>query len=513
MLFLALATCLLAPSPRPQGQCFDGTGGPGGSFDWVVRTGEVFFFDTNSVFVVGGPGGVPSETQHVLGGVVDVRNLLVEDGGEIRVQGPNPMRILATGEVVVRGRIDVSGFNAKDVATLNTGNQIESGGAGAGSGGRGGISNGNTMGHTLRGGTGQGPFGLVDGGAQGGESAWAPASAGKDARRPGGGGGARFARDQGPGLSAEAGSDGHPTGVGAESGESPAQGGEPNAGAFDDNKANNDFFGSAPRLNPQGHFAGFVHGELRGVSGGPGGGGGGNAIRTSEFPNPNWNFSSDEKGGPGGGGGGALHVQALGRIVFGAQGVIVANGGRGGTGENTNFLDHIGGTGGSGSGGHVVLESNSKIDFTDGGANAGAPPRDWITAVGQPRNTGHTSYVNPCCRALSNGGAGGPGVIQLHVPNPIAAPGTDPATTDIIVPASVLALGAPLDGVASPAALALYPTCEPRGHSGGSGPAGRAASAGLLRKVLDAHTVRDLQETGLELDGLDLASLEIPRRP
>jgi hypothetical protein len=430
MLPLALATLLLVASPRPQGHCFDGTGGPGGDFDWVVHTGEIFFFDTTATAVVGGPNGNPIAVQNTVGGVVDLRNLLVEAGGEIRVVGPNPMLVLATGEVVVRGKIDVSGFSAKDVATLNTGNIVELGGVGAGGGGSGGIANGNTTGHTLRGGTGQGPFGLAGAGAQGGESGWS--NAGKNARRPGGGGGGRFARDQGSGLSAGAGTDGHPRAVGAESDESPARGGEPNEGAFDDPKPGNDFWGKAPRLDGRGRFAGTVNGELKGLSAGYGGGGGGNAIRTSVFPNPNWNFSSDEKGGPGGGGAGGLHVQALGRIVFGAQGLIVANGGRGATGENTNFLDHIGGTGGSGSGGHVVLESASEIDFTDGGANAGAQPRDWITAVGQPRRAGPPEDVDTCaeaagccpfgCRIYSNGGAGGPGVVQLHVPDPIAAP-------------------------------------------------------------------------------------------
>jgi len=514
MLPLALATCLFVASPGPQGHCFDGTGGPGGDFDWVVRDGEIFFFDTTSVFVIGGPDGSPIATQHAVGGVVDVRNLLVEEGGEIRVMGPKPMRILATGEVVVRGKIDLSGFNAKDVATLNTGNITENGGAGAGGGGRGGVGNGNTTGHTLRGGTGQGPFGLADAGAQGGESGWASFSAGKDARRPGGGGGARFARDQGPGLSAGAGSNGHPSTVGAESGASPAQGGEPNDGAFDDPRPGNDFWGKAPRLDGRGRFAGTVKGELKDLSAGYGGGGGGNAIRTAVFPNPSWNFSSDEKGGGGGGGAGGLHVQALGSIVFGAQGLIVANGAQGATGENTNFIDHVGGTGGSGSGGHVVLESASQIDFTDGGANAGALPRDWITAVGKPRRPGLINFVNPCCRAYSNGGAGGPGVIQLHVPDPIAAPGTNPDTTDIIVPASVAALSSPLDGLASPGALALFPTCDPFPHGSFSwfGVAGQRAS--FLRLALEARSVRELFERGDELDlGLDLETLELPRRP
>ena len=107
-------------------------------------------------------------------------------------------------------------------------------------------------------------------------------------------------------------------------------------------------------------------------------------------------------------------------------------------------------------------------------------------------------------------------MIQLHVPNPIAAPGTNPATTDILVPTSVLALSAPLDGVASPGALALYPTCEsvPRGNSGGSDAAGQGARTSFLRMALDAGTLRDLLASEDELGlGLDLASLEIPRRP
>src|SRR6185503_16762829 len=66
MLPLALATCLLALPFAPQGHCFDGTGGPGGNFAWVVRAGEVFFFDTTETLVLGGPGGVPIETQHVI---------------------------------------------------------------------------------------------------------------------------------------------------------------------------------------------------------------------------------------------------------------------------------------------------------------------------------------------------------------------------------------------------------------------------------------------------------------
>src|SRR6185503_989534 len=78
---------------------FDGTGGPNGDFDWVVRSGERIFFDTTSTPIVGGPNGVPTTTVTALNGVVDVRNLVIQAGAEIRVQGPNPLRINATGEV------------------------------------------------------------------------------------------------------------------------------------------------------------------------------------------------------------------------------------------------------------------------------------------------------------------------------------------------------------------------------------------------------------------------------
>src|SRR5262245_17431851 len=178
-----------------QEPCFSSTGGPNGAFDWVVRTGEFFFFDTTRTVITGGPNGVPTSVQNAVGGLVEVRNLVVEPGGEIRVQGPNPMRIQASGDVIIRGLVDLSGFNAKDVATLNTGNQTRGGGSGCSAGGRGGNGNVLTDQPSPRGGTGRGPFGEVDTGAQGGESAFAP-GLGKDARRPGGGGGARFAADR-----------------------------------------------------------------------------------------------------------------------------------------------------------------------------------------------------------------------------------------------------------------------------------------------------------------------------
>ena len=220
---------------------FDGRGGPGGDFDWVIRSGEIFFFDTNSKEITGGPNGVPTTTQTCVNGVVDVRNLHIEEGGEVRVQGPNPMRINATGEVRIDGRLDLGGFNAKDVATLNTGNQVEIGGAGAAGGGKGGNASEVVTSSTPRGGRGEGPFRLGRLGGDGGETAFSNdlSTNGKDTRRPGGGGGGRFAKDftgtiqpSGSSVVALPGTDGHPTGTGAITGVKPAKGGLPGSGAF-----------------------------------------------------------------------------------------------------------------------------------------------------------------------------------------------------------------------------------------------------------------------------------------
>ena len=184
-------------------------------------------------------------------------------------------------------------------------------------------------------------------------------------------------------------------------------------------------------------------------------------MPASSVDSPAWTFSRDEKGAGGGAGGGVLHVQALGRIVFGAQGQILSNGGRGGNGENTNFLDHVGGTGGSGSGGLVLLESATLVDFTDGGANVLADPREWLSARGGPRGAGPTQFVNPAAVGYSNGGAGGPGIVQIHVPDPTLPPGVDPLHAQIVVPASIAVMRDPLGGVSAPPAVALYPTCTP----------------------------------------------------
>ncbi len=437
---------------------FSGTGGPGGNFDWVVRSGETFFFDTTSTAVIGGPGGVPTTIENTTGGIVDVRDFIIEAGGEVRVEGPNSFALNATGEVRIDGSLDVSGFNAKDVATLNTGNQVEVGGSGAAGGGRGGNANEITNNSTPRGGFGQGPFGEANTGGQGGESGFAVASMGKDARRPAGGGGGRFAAGQGTSL-AENGFDGNILAKGALTNVSPPKGGLADTGPFQDGDPTNDFFGVKP-LVTGGSLTGLVRGELLRIWAGYGGGGGGNALPSSKFPTPKWNPGSDEKGGGGGGGGGAVRIRALGRIVFGASGTISIRGGRGATGENTNFLDHIGGSGGAGSGGHAILESATQIDFTDGGANVAAAARDWVNSDGGVRTVGPTGQQGGSTVPvnISYGGAGGPGVIQLHVPDPVTPPSNDPMATDIVVPTVALGFSDPLTAVAAPTAIVMIPT-------------------------------------------------------
>jgi len=298
----------------------------------------------------------------------------------------------------------------------------------------------------------------------------------KNARRPGGGGGGRFSKDwidtltpSGLSVAAGAGNNGNAASTGAESRLRPSAGGAAGQGPFLDTNDDNDFFGVRPIVQ-DGELAGLVRGELPSLWAGYGGGGGGNAGRF--FPNPNWNFNSDEKGGGGGGGAGSLHIKALGRIVFGAAGHIAASGGRGGTGENTNFLDHIGGTGGGGSGGHIVLESATQVDFTDGGRNVNQAPRDILIAAGPVPKVGPTQYVDACdndrnfccplnCNRNSNGGAGGAGLIQIHVPHPTRPPGTM-APADILVPAAALGSSNVLDAISSPPAFVMIPTFSKR---------------------------------------------------
>lgn len=458
------------------GFSFEGTGGPNGDFDLVVGAGDTVLFDTTSTQVVGGPGGVPTTVVTAVGGVLDVRDLIVEDTGTLRVTGPNAMVVNASRNVIIRGTVDVSGFAAKDVATLNTGNQAEVGANGAAAGGKGGNASSVLNNSTPRGDRGFGPFRTPGGGGQGGESGYAPGTMGKNARRPGGGGGGGFGPVQFridpvvPGnvlktYTGTNGFDGHTSARGAETNQSPPKGGLLGPGPFGDGDPTNDFWGVRPYVTttPSGPVTTYVEGELPSRWAGSGGGGGGDAIPSDVFPPTNWTISSDEKGGGGGGGGGALDIRALSSIVFGANGRILAEGGRGANGENTNFLDHVGGSGGGGSGGHVVLQSAGVIDFTDGGMNTntswplGETGFSFISTQGANGGDGFSSAF------WSRGGRGAPGIIQFHVPDPVTKPGTPPGSGlgvtggDIYVPLIAAIEADPLNRMTDPPGFSMVP--------------------------------------------------------
>ena len=78
---------------------FEGSGGPSGTFDWHIAPNSEVVLDTVSTLIFGGRGGVPSSSQLVVNGVVNLRNLVVPASSRLRIQGPNPARILCSGTV------------------------------------------------------------------------------------------------------------------------------------------------------------------------------------------------------------------------------------------------------------------------------------------------------------------------------------------------------------------------------------------------------------------------------
>ena len=438
---------------------FEGTGGPGGNFDLYLPAGQTIIFNTTSSVFVGGPGGAQVTQQVAVNGLLDVRDLVIPEASTLLIQGPNPARILATGNVIVNGTLTARGSSNSGVVTLNTANVPEAGSAGQAGGGRGGKGSFLTTQSTPRGEQGFGAFNTPGGGGEGGESGFSQ-TAQSTSRRPGGGGGGTFGPDIADntfvtpcpdnnivGLDAEPGFRGSNAARGALSNVIPPAGGAVGPRPFFDDDDTNDFFGTMIL-----DAGGVVRGELMQPWAGAGGGGGGDAVTGTSFPNPNFNANTDEKGSGGGGGGGSLRIQALGNVVIGPRGLINVNGGHGGGGENTSSLDRIGGGAGGGSGGHLIIETVQQIDLSQvlgtlphtgqNDAN-GLPILDvgLIAAGGQggagASNAGgagtSTSRQFPCrdatpldaanCPAIGvnqivcAGGDGGPGLIQLHVLN------------------------------------------------------------------------------------------------
>lgn len=474
--------------------------GSGGGLDLYVGYGEHLVYDTaggslplSTITFAPGTDLVQSNTPHGLGfmpgGVIEVDDVVIEEGGLLRVTGPNALVVLARGRVVIRGYIDARGFSSAGVQTLNTTSIPELGAAGCAGGGNGGTGSPNSQGSSPSGLEGSGAFGRVDSsGGRGGETGWSN-SFNVDARRGAGGGGGRLGADvlagagtgifeqRRIGLDAERGFDNLQAQHGALPGQPGAQGGAAGASPFVDGNPNNDFYG---RLVDAASGA-VVIGELVRPLAGAGGGGGGDAafVASGSFPGP-FIPTGDEKGAGGGGGGGSVHVLADGPIVFGLSGQIVARGGNGGGGENTLFLNRVGGGSGGGSGGHVVLQSSRFIDFRarypqtwtvfagfgyaidsrggQGGAGAGDVGGASATTGGSGETTPHqdacppgyaTSGFNSCRGHVDGaGGDGGPGIVQLHSPR--GRVGTSPLTADILLP-----LGATIDQFCAPVPTGL----------------------------------------------------------
>ncbi|HTF88560.1 MAG TPA: Ig-like domain-containing protein [Planctomycetota bacterium] len=430
---------------------FSGTGGGGnGDFDWEVKAGQMFVLDTTNATIVGGPNFAPTTQQVIIGGVLDLRNFRVVQGGTLRIQGPNPVTILASGSVVIDGVIEVSGSDSHGVSTLLTPQLPEPGAAGVGGGGRGGTGSPLVNTSDPKGANGVGAFGIPDLGGTGGEASfWTGGPNNPTATRGSGGGGGALGPNQllTPGgvadqtflgLDAEPGFNnlfvGNPPSLGALSGQNPPKGGAIGRSPFTDVSATNDFFG-----NSFDQTTGLITvGELSRPWAGGGGGGGGDAIWSNGTPFPPPTNANDRKGAGGGGGAGSLQILSLGTIKFGATGAIKCRGGTGGGGENSGGIDRVGGGSGGGSGGHVILQTAGKIDLTlatganqisiiatggQGGAGVndtgGAKLMLGAMQETQPSLDACPSPFTPgtCQGPISGaGGDGGPGIIQLHTP-------------------------------------------------------------------------------------------------
>ncbi|MFT5057353.1 MAG: hypothetical protein ACI89E_000117 [Planctomycetota bacterium] len=392
---------------------FGGTGGPGGTFDYHVPAGQTISINTTTATIVGGPGGAPTASQTIIGGVMDVRNLYVPAGSRLLFVGPNPVTILASGTVIVEGEISIRGGNNDGVGTLGTTFQPESGSAGNAGGGKGGTGSFLTSSSTPRGGVGSGPFNVSGGGGGGGETTYTTSS-NKDVRRGAGGGGGGmgpdifYDHDDDPmtidrhcqiliGMDGEDGFGGAAQGTGAVSQSVRAEGGYLGPDPFVDDREDNNFYGTLITST-----GALIVGELDNTWAGAGGGGGGDAaqVTSTGFPRIPFQTSGDEKGSGAGGGAGGISILAIGSITVEDGGRIVADGGYGGGGENVIFFDRIGGAGGGGAGGHIVLSSATFIDVKGIAANAGDGYRDTnaghrdrpLSALGGQGGAGHANH-------------------------------------------------------------------------------------------------------------------------
>jgi hypothetical protein len=470
--------------------------------DWCVPADQTILLDTSFTQIVGGPHCTPTQTSAVVQGVLDLRNLWIQEGATVRVLGPHPLLIHATGAVRIDGTLDASGFSSPGVNTLNTTSIPEPGAAGVAGGGRGGTGSPRIAASSPKGGNGFGAFDVPDRGGGGGETGWSNVNQQVDRRRGAGGGGGGLGADQAQsgapqlgdwdqsfiGLDVESGfANLDPSAQGALSGNAGPFGGRKGAQPFVDGDPSNDFYGVA--IDADGNA---IVGELPQPWAGGGGGGGGDAslvVAGGTFPNVPFSPTGDEKGGSGGGGGGSVSILAVGDIVFGPSGRILARGGSGGGGENTSFVNRVGGAGGGGSGGHVILQTLGVIDLRQSlGASTSAASLGTllggILATGGQGGAGRSDLggaklgstgkvetlpqLDACPKTLAGGsyptsgpnacrghidgagGDGGPGIVQLHTRT-----GLDPQGPSILLP-----IGRELGDLIVPSPVCIDDGCQ-----------------------------------------------------
>lgn len=365
-----------------------------GPNDRVIQSGETLVYDTGN-------------------GPLVLDSLEIQAGGILRVQGPLAFRLHARRSIQIDGTLDMTAFDGPPVFTLNTPNQPELGGPGGPGGGRGGTGSWQTSSVTPFGLDGGDGLGALAGGGGGGESGWSYDSSSNGVhRRPGGGGGGVFGPAElvvpnaldpaNQGRVALSGRNGDAQAMGAVSSQPPPQGGGTGSPVFTDAAIDNNFFGRKALSG-----GGVIVGELSAPQAGQGGGAGGDATHLNAgqlYPPPTLIYVNQDKGA-GGGGGGGLGILISRRIVVGAQGEILCDGGAGGGGENTAGVNRIGGGGGGGSGGMLVLQAE-KINLAQA---TGVP----LSALGGVGGQGANNILLADC----GGGHGGPGLIQLHVPD------------------------------------------------------------------------------------------------
>lgn len=359
---------------------------------WIIPAGTTVIYDTSN-------------------GPVNVGLLHVQAGAILRFEGPQRAEVHAGRGILLEGTIDASGRGNVGVVQLNSADIPEPGQVGGPSGGGGGTGSSLTTQSTPRGGAGVSSLGAgFHGGGRGGESGHGSPSI--SGRRPGGGGGGAFGPDEPAvlgdptdpaniGLLALDGVDGGATAVGALSGSLVPRGGRAGERPFVDASVDNDFWGT--HVDP---VTGVVTvGELSAPIGGQGGGAGGDASSSSTWPTTPFQAPGDEKGAGGGGGGGLLILETP---ILRPRGdaKILCNGGHGGGGENTSFLNRVGGGSGGGSGGMVLIQAR-RIDLRM------ANTLEMIVAKGGAGGPG----ANNQPFATGGGGQGGPGLIQFHVPD------------------------------------------------------------------------------------------------